>query len=347
MSKNMKDIKDFGAKGDGRTDDTQAFIDAIASGEPIYISPGRYRCFPITTDNKIQFFGAGWADSVMVAGHPAAPMIQTSSHKASFIEKIGFDIDFIADPTPAFRFYTTDENINFGTRIRDCNFNKVQLNFEDAAGWVVDSCYFTSYVGQAVNVMDVAQPDAGDSAIINCIFDAGDQKSVAVLQQSSGGLRIESSKFLNGSYHYLGQFNAKSSTSILVFSGNSSEWASDCNFAITSQNKTGFGLVVIGDNEFSIPANGTGILLQDPGYEYLNSVMIGNNVLNCGQNCTGMALARGNAITVNTNVLSGPANVGLSFGANIGSAYVVPQNMNGVKTDYAGVNAKVKLNKYA
>lgn len=335
----MKDIKDFGAVGDGKTNDTQAFIDAINSGQSIYISAGQYKVYPIVTDQPILFYGDGWNKSVIINGHPEADNFRSTSGLASHVEKIGFDIPFLGGPTAALRF-TGQES--FGTRIRDCNFNKETVAFEDGAGWVVDSCYFSSYKGVALGVANQIVPDAGDSAVINCIFDAGDEKDgVAILQSSSGGLRVESCKFLNGAYHYLGQFDASSSTSILVFSGNSSEWASACNFALTSRNNTGFGLVVVGDNEFSVPEGGTGILLQDPGYEYLNTVIIGGNVLNLGPSSTGAALFRGNAVTLNTNVLAGPANVGVSFGPNIGSAFVMPQNMQGVKAQYAGINSHV------
>jgi len=41
----VANVKAFGAKGDGRTDDSQAFLDAIAAGKrgAIYVPPGRYR----------------------------------------------------------------------------------------------------------------------------------------------------------------------------------------------------------------------------------------------------------------------------------------------------------------
>jgi hypothetical protein len=39
----MKDVKDFGAKGDGATDDTAAIQGALNSGEDIVFSRGEYR----------------------------------------------------------------------------------------------------------------------------------------------------------------------------------------------------------------------------------------------------------------------------------------------------------------
>ena len=41
-TKEMVNVKDFGAIGDGVTDDTQAIKAAIATGKQIYMPPGSY-----------------------------------------------------------------------------------------------------------------------------------------------------------------------------------------------------------------------------------------------------------------------------------------------------------------
>jgi hypothetical protein len=112
--------------------------------------------------------------------------------------------------------------------------------------------------------------------------------------------------------------------------------------ALNSRNLTTFGLVVVDGNEFSISASASGVLLQDPGYDFLNTVMIGNNVFNQSAQSTGLNLVRGKTITVNTNTFSGTTGTtGIAFGNKIGSAYVLPQNMQGITTKYAGANSRV------
>ena len=104
-----------------------------------------------------------------------------------------------------------------------------------------------------------------------------------------------------------------------------------------------FGLVVVDGNEFSISPSASGLLLQDPGYDFLNTVMIGNNVLNQSAQSIGLNLVRGRTITVNTNTFAGngTGTTGMAFGGKVGSAYVLPQNMQNITTKYTGVSSKI------
>ena len=341
----MINVKTYGAVGDGLKDDTQAFKQAIdsAAGEFVEVPPGRYVIESVTTDKPIKLVGSGWQASMIKSQKPDQDVFTTTSTGQCFIEKLGF---FSTTPRTggAYVKFDTAQGYNFGSRISDCNFDSAftGINFVDAAGWVISGCYFTSYK-TAVQVANKNLPDAGDSSITESIFDAGNAQGIGVLQNSSGGLRITNNKFLNGTYHYLGEFDSASSTSILVVSGNSFEWASACNMALNSRNLTTFGLVVVDGNEFSISPSASGLLLQDPGYDFLNTVMIGNNVLNQSAQSIGLNLVRGRTITVNTNTFAGngTGTTGMAFGGKVGSAYVLPQNMQNITTKYTGVSSKI------
>jgi parallel beta-helix repeat protein len=69
----LVDIKSFGAKGDGVTDDTAAINAAIASGAPaLYISPGTYKITStITVNRDIALIGAGPSSVFDVSLFPA------------------------------------------------------------------------------------------------------------------------------------------------------------------------------------------------------------------------------------------------------------------------------------
>ena len=63
-------VADFGAKGDGETNDTEAFKKAFASGEQdIYVPPGTYLLGPgqLTVGKKTRLHGAGRASIIKVA----------------------------------------------------------------------------------------------------------------------------------------------------------------------------------------------------------------------------------------------------------------------------------------
>lgn len=55
-----RDVKQFGAKGDGVTNDTQAFRDAFGNGNVIvYVPPGTYILDEVRIPSNVKFYGAG------------------------------------------------------------------------------------------------------------------------------------------------------------------------------------------------------------------------------------------------------------------------------------------------
>ncbi len=68
-------VKDFGARGDGKTDDTRAFKEAIASHKVIYLPAGWYRVSETLKLNK---------GSVLVGLHPYATQIMLDESEARF-----------------------------------------------------------------------------------------------------------------------------------------------------------------------------------------------------------------------------------------------------------------------
>ena len=340
-------VKDFGAKGNGG-DDTAAFTTAInaANGDTVLVPPGQYGITYIQTANPIKLQGTGWESSVIRALTPTQNVFATSSTAPCYFNRLGFAANVIRTDGAYIKFDTT-QTPNFGTRISDCNFDHAftGVDFVDAAGWAVSGCYCTNY-NIGISVANQLSPDAGDSTLTANIFDAGNTSGIAVAQWSSGGLRITNNKFLHGAYHYLGQFvSAPSNTSILLFNDNSSEAASAVNFAINSQNGTTFGLVTMDGNEFSVGTGATGVLIQDPGYAYFSSAMIGGNMFNLAANATAMCFNRGSRLTIDVNNMSGngAGSNGIIFSPNVTSAFLMPQDMAGVTNTYIGLNSKIKM----
>ncbi|MDP6544115.1 MAG: glycosyl hydrolase family 28-related protein [Phycisphaerae bacterium] len=72
--KQVADVKMFGAKGDGRSDDSDAFIKALAAVKSgaIYIPPGRYKITKIIEIRKsgIVLRGAGANKTILVFPKP-------------------------------------------------------------------------------------------------------------------------------------------------------------------------------------------------------------------------------------------------------------------------------------
>jgi len=81
-------IKDFGAKGDGLTDDTPAFVLAVASGAgAIHMPAGTYRITSTVTVNRdVSFFGEGNATKISVSGMPSSPAFLFTGAGPTLIE---------------------------------------------------------------------------------------------------------------------------------------------------------------------------------------------------------------------------------------------------------------------
>ncbi|MCG3358949.1 hypothetical protein JHQ80_11285, partial [Neisseria meningitidis] len=71
-------------------------------------------------------------------------------------------------------------------------------------------------------------------------------------------------------------------TSILLVTGNSFEWQATAAIALGSSDNTTFAYVIIDGNQFSVSANSKGVSVENPGYEFLDSMLIGSNIFNLG-----------------------------------------------------------------
>lgn len=63
-------VKDFGAKGDGKTVDTEVFqeaMDAAAGGGTVYVPPGEYLVAQVLVPEKTTVYGEGHASTVLHA----------------------------------------------------------------------------------------------------------------------------------------------------------------------------------------------------------------------------------------------------------------------------------------
>jgi hypothetical protein len=81
-------VKDFGAVGDGVTDDTAAFNAAIATGDPVYIPTGNYRLNGSVTSLRrlyatgASFSGAGTVDPYPAFGEGSFKTYATGNHNS-------------------------------------------------------------------------------------------------------------------------------------------------------------------------------------------------------------------------------------------------------------------------
>lgn len=344
-----RSVKDFGAVGNGTTDDTvaiQAAFDASSDRE-IFFPSGTYVCGAVTITNQCRVMGEGADATYIKASGAAIDVWRVQTTARVDVENLTFSpaVAVTKQTAGAYLKYDPTSGYNFGSRVRNCVFaySYRGVQFVDAAVWSVEDCYFPLYTF-AVEVQNIASPDAGDSTIRACVFDAAGATGTAIRQLSSGGLRIVNNKILSGDRGYYGVYDSSpSNTSILLIQNNSIEFQATAGIALNSTSSTGFSMVVIEGNQFSVAASGVGLTLMDPGYDYLDSVNISDNLFNLGTFSKGVNFARGARITLLPNTFYGNSTneTAVTIGANVDSAVLYPQVVLDCTTDFTGVFTNV------
>jgi hypothetical protein len=337
-------VKDFGAVGNGTTDDTAAIQAAFDAAEDrvLLFPKGTYLCGAVTISKQVRAVGEGADATYIKASGAAINLWSVTTTTRVDVQNMTFSPfnDSVTQTGGAYLKYDPTSGYNFGSRIQNCIFVRPYrgVQFVDAAGWSIEDCYFVVYE-YGVEVQNIATPDAGDSTIRASIFDAGGTTGTAILQKSSGGLRIINNKLLNGAYGYIGSFDTNPSmTSILLVQSNSIENQDVAAITFNSSNNTTFGQVLIEGNQFSVKNSAEGIRIEDPGYDFLDSINLSDNLFNLGSNSTGLYLDRGSRIVIlpNTFYGNGTNETGIFVGGNVDSVVFYPQVLLDGTTGLAG-----------
>ena len=343
------DVTFYGAVGDGVTNDTaavQACIDATPNGT-VYFPAGTYLLTGITITSPVHIVGEGPSATFIRAGSGAAIVFLVTTTERVDVKDLTFKPFTAATQQTggAYVKYAPSSGSAHDAVLEnvDLTYAYIGVHFVAANIWTMFGCYHTNYA-YGVLIENQDTPDAGDSTITECVFDAGGATGVAIAQRSSGGLRITNNKILNGDYGYVGQYESgPSMTSILLISGNSMESQATAAIALNSSGSTTFSYVLIDANQFSVTASNYGILVSDPGYDYIDSMLIGSNIFNLGNSATAIYLTRGSRISILPNLISGngTSEVGINFGANFGDAVVYQQDIQDCTTNYGGTLTNV------
>ena len=156
--KDTVSVKDFGAVGDGVTDDTaaiQATITAVGiAGGCVYFPKGTYKITSqlVIYDSNIRLVGDGFKNTTIAASSASFNMMRTTNGK-SFISIS--DLSFLgAATTNATAQYgiiggttATDETSN--VLIKNCRFSNSNNGMVLCSGkyWKVNNCYFDTLIG--------------------------------------------------------------------------------------------------------------------------------------------------------------------------------------------------------
>jgi hypothetical protein len=165
-------VMDFGAKGDGTTDDTAAIQAAINSfgttGGAIYFPPGTYKVTATLTSPQVfpdeaetLLFGAGGATTITSTHN--GPVFQFTQGSTTKIQ----DMVFIGPGTGLLSSTAYIGTLSKGTLI-NCNISNyyIGVNIDNTIGGVIDRCYIhhcyhgvhavTTPAGDFINLLDIS-----------------------------------------------------------------------------------------------------------------------------------------------------------------------------------------------
>jgi hypothetical protein len=269
-------VKDFGAVGDGVTDDTVAIQAAHNTGNLIFYPTGTYL---FTSDISITsggIVGEGITETILKSNDATSDNLinyvgnyATNSNVPLFsnfkiignLAKTSGAALSVNPPTDEteYLYFTnvTFENVPTG------------IEFQRASLWKITNCNFLAYTIAGVLVRNLNVADAGDSVIIGCVFNNPFTTGSGILQQSSGGLKVIGNKFLGGNSGYTLSYDTTAGgTSILIIANNSIEQMASAGIVLANAaGSVSFLNIIIANNQFGVQPRGisvdAGILLTE------------------------------------------------------------------------------------
>jgi hypothetical protein len=341
-------VLDYGATGDGVTNDTsalQAAINAAASAKrTLYVPAGTYLYTTLTINDEITVIGDGNGSILKTTQTSSGGITVTTRWPVTF-ERLALTA---VGPQSAGALLTLNAS-TFETGLatfRNVTFANyyIGLRFLRAATWNIYDCYFESAGVDAgstsVWIQNDQNPDSGDSSIIGCVFYYSNNVGTHIRQISSGGTKIIGNKFLFGAAHYRMVLAAGAQTYDLIFSNNSSEFASDGNIIFNAGSGATWANIQIQNSQFTITSGKYGILFNDSGFNWADGISIGGNIFGSTGAATAIALNRTRRVSIDTNLYRMESgSTGIDIGSNTQIVDIKPQSFHSVDTPIFGAIA--------
>lgn len=258
-------VKDFGAKGDGTTDDTaaiQAAVDSISFGS-IFFPPGEYKLtaeIDIAKANGIRLFGAGRMVTYVVLATNTQNGFNVAQDTSVVIEDMTITASAGLTKTAGAAIAVSGTSVatyNSGSRFSNLiiSLQRNGIDLSSAGAFWIENCYFLSNISSGVIVRNSANGDIGDGLIAHCQFNSADAVGPGIAYSSGGALRVIGNKFWDHG------------TGGLILD-------------LLDDGDTG-GLFVIGNSFDS--QGGYGILLQNTAaaHTFISATIVGNQFTAC------------------------------------------------------------------
>lgn len=309
------DVRRFGAKGDGSTDDTvaiQAAVDAVpATGGVVFFPPGTYLVpnGAIVCSKPVTIRGCGPATSSLNLSAPyfidGVSQIKVTSATAngivlqasrSNVEDIAIVCSH-ATPTAGAGILVpaniAGAGAGNGNRYRGVSVRGfyIDVDIQDGMEWFMSGCLVDDFVTHGIRIANTQEPDAGDWHVLDCLIYGGPthiNPQSGILVNSGGGGRVTANKFnyrgASGSYQdyclELAVVDGAVTTELYVV-GNGISSARNACLKIHTDGTTGSwsGITVAGNIIGSHNSNGRAIEIDPAQTASISNVAISGNVI--------------------------------------------------------------------
>jgi hypothetical protein len=342
-------VKDFGAVGDGTTNDTAAMQAAHTTGKIIYYPSGAYKFTSITMSTggiigdgpqQTIFYPSGTTGDVIVcssAPDAVGPVFQDFKIEPLNVMTSGTLLTIKCSNTANVTTYAYVNNVLFSQNYF------AGLLMQNSIQYSVSNCHFINYSDAGFTSEDIANPDSGDATIYGCVFNtartSGNRNGI--VWKSGGGLRINNNKFLGGQNGILGLISYNTAAADLYIIANSIENMAyaGINLARAGGYTGTFGGVFIHSN--NIGNDVYNIYSSNAGYTTFN--IAGNTFYTDKNNTVHIGLDGTDNSLITSNVFDASSGLtgvnGISIGSNNTYGRITGNLYRRVNTPYTNASA--------